>query len=72
MEQTRIGEPAEPITWDGEPLFSPSTVAERRAQNVGLFSSEAFEQLPGQMSMPADDEIIGAADSEASVSGCSQ
>lgn len=33
----------EPRTWDGEPLYSPSTVQE------GLFDPFAFEQISGQM-----------------------
>src|SRR6185503_19194763 len=33
---------AGPLTWDGEPLYSPETVRE------GLFSTEPFQQMPGQ------------------------
>lgn len=36
---------AQPLTWDGEPMFSPATVAER------LFAADAFEQMPGQMAL---------------------
>jgi hypothetical protein len=35
----------QPLTWDGEPMFSPSTIRE------GLFSVNAFEQLPGQLAI---------------------
>lgn len=45
-DQIRISDSGEleavPTTWDGEPMFSPASVAE------GLFSTEAFEQVPGQ------------------------
>ena len=34
---------AQPTTWDGEPVYSPATVAE------GLFDPSAFEQMPGQL-----------------------
>lgn len=42
-EQLNIhGEPDQPLTWDGEPLYCPDTVRE------GLFDAAAFEQMPGQ------------------------
>ena len=48
-DQIRIGDNGElesvPVTWDGEPLYSPTTIQE------GLFASEAFEQMPGQIAM---------------------
>ena len=51
-DQIRIGDNGElesvPVTWDGEPLYSPTTVQE------GLFASEAFKQMPGQTSMKID------------------
>lgn len=51
-DQIRISDSGEletvPTTWDGEPLYSPSTVAE------GLFRAGAFEQVPGQTSMSND------------------
>jgi hypothetical protein len=44
--QIRISDTGEletaPATWDGEPLYSVQTVAE------GLFSPDAFQQMPGQ------------------------
>lgn len=40
----------EPRTWDGEPLYSVSTVRE------GLFDPSAFQQLAGQLALEADDE----------------
>jgi hypothetical protein len=43
---------AEPVTWDDQPLFSPSTVRE------GLFSTDAFEQMPGQIAFEASDETL--------------
>lgn len=42
------GELEPDLTWDGEPLWSTSSVQE------GLFSPEAFEQVPGQTSMNVD------------------
>lgn len=51
-DQIRISDSGElesqPLTWDGEPLFSPETVRE------GLFDRSAFEQLPGQLAMSGD------------------
>ena len=51
-EQVRISDTGEletvPTTWDGEPLYSPATVQE------GLFSADAFEQMPGQMAMTTE------------------
>ena len=46
-DQLDINGNVQPVTWDGEPLYSPSTVAE------GLFDPAAFEQMPGQTSMDA-------------------
>lgn len=50
--QIRISESgdleSEPLTWDGEPMFSPDTIRE------GLFSLDAFTQLAGQISMDVD------------------
>jgi hypothetical protein len=43
-----LEEVAQPLTWDGEPLYSPATVAE------GLFDATAFEQLPGQTAIEID------------------
>lgn len=40
---------AQPMTWDNEPVYSPSTVRE------GLFDAEAFEQMPGQMALEAEE-----------------
>lgn len=40
---------AQPMTWDGEPLYSPSTIRE------GLFPVEAFEQMRGQTALEVDD-----------------
>ena len=40
---------AQPLTWDGEPLWSPSTVAET------LFAREAFAQMRGQIALEVDD-----------------
>jgi hypothetical protein len=63
--QTRISDTGEielgPLTWDGEPLWSPSTVAE------GLFDADAFEQLPGQLAIEqpfkvGDDVLLPDAD----------
>jgi hypothetical protein len=39
-----------PLTWDGEPLYSPATVAE------GLFDADAFAQLPGQLAIEGGDD----------------
>ena len=36
---------SQPLTWDGEPLYSPTTVRE------GLFDAKPFEQIPGQLSI---------------------
>lgn len=50
--QTRIADDGSiedaPKTWDGEPLWSPSTVAE------GLFDSTPFAQMRGQTSIDVD------------------
>ena len=40
-----------PTTWDGEPLWSPSTVREAPA----LFAREAFAQMRGQIALEVDD-----------------
>jgi hypothetical protein len=40
---------AQPLTWDGEPLYSPATVRE------GLFDAMPFEQIPGQLSIGEHD-----------------
>ena len=40
----------QPMTWDGEPMYSPDTVKER------LFAVEAFEQLRGQTTLEVDYE----------------
>jgi hypothetical protein len=52
-DQIRISDTGElevaPTTWDGEPLYSPHTVQE------GLFASEAFQQMKGQISMDTDE-----------------
>lgn len=45
-----------PVTWDGEPLYSPETVAE------GLFDPEAFEQMPGQLAFDDRSDVRKAAD----------
>ena len=51
--QVRIGDNGElaeqPVTWDGEPLFSPATIRE------GLFDAKPFEQIPGQLSIEGAD-----------------
>ncbi len=41
---------SQPVCWDGEPLYCPETVRE------GLFDPAAFEQMPGQMALEADDD----------------
>jgi len=46
---------SQPLTWDGEPVYSPSTIAE------GLFPSEAFTQQRGQTGM-SDSELFGSGD----------
>ena len=55
-EQTRIGDDgrieSQPITWDGEPVYSAETVREWAAAGMPLFDPAAFEQIPGQMAMP--------------------
>ena len=52
-EQIRISDTGEletqPVTWDGEPMFSPDTVRE------GLFSVEPFEQIRGQLAIEDGD-----------------
>lgn len=52
MDQLNITDTGEidsqPITWDGEPLYSQSTVQE------GLFPREPFEQMHGQTAMDTD------------------
>ena len=50
--QVRIGddgelELAQPVTWDGEPVYCRETVQE------GLFDRSAFEQIRGQMALEA-------------------
>lgn len=53
-DHIRIGDNGElelaaaPTTWDGEPLFSPSTVAE------GLFDTSPFHQMRGQIALEAE------------------
>jgi hypothetical protein len=54
LNQMRINdagelEPDVPRSWDGEPLWSVSTVAE--GSYDPLFDPSAFEQLRGQMSL---------------------
>ena len=39
----------EPVTWDGEPLYSPETVRAMTAEQ--LFDAAAFEQMRGQMAL---------------------
>jgi hypothetical protein len=58
-DQIRISDTSEletvPLTWDGEPLYSPATVQE------GLFAPDAFEQMPGQIpfdAIPLDDDQV--------------
>lgn len=51
--QLRIND-LEPVTWDGEPLFSPETVREMTAEQ--LFDATAFEQLPGQLALEDGDD----------------
>lgn len=52
MDQLNITDTGEigsqPLTWDGEPLYSQSTVQE------GLFKADAFEQFRGQTAMDTD------------------
>ena len=43
-----------PLTWDGEPVYSPETVRE------GLFDREAFIQLRGQTAFETDTEYVYA------------
>ena len=43
-DQLDINGNSVPLTWDGEPVYSPETVRE------GLFDREAFIQLRGQTS----------------------
>jgi hypothetical protein len=49
--QIRIGAggqlESQPLTWDGEPLYSRDTIAE----GLPLFPAVAFEQIPGQLAM---------------------
>ena len=51
-DQLRIGDgiEAQPLTWDGEPLYCPETIREQ------LFDPAAFEQIPGQLAMPEPSE----------------
>jgi hypothetical protein len=46
-QQQRIDADPQPVTWDGEPVWSPDTIREQ----PGLFSPEAFEQMPGQLAL---------------------
>jgi hypothetical protein len=38
---------SQPLTWDGEPLYSRDTIAE----GLPLFPVAAFEQIPGQLAL---------------------
>lgn len=53
--QTRISDSGDiedqPLTWDGEPLYSTHSVQE------GLFTTDAFTQMPGQLAMNAEEEL---------------
>ena len=40
---------SQPVTWDGEPLYSPDTVREASR----LFDGKAFEQIRGQLAIEA-------------------
>ena len=44
-EQLDINGGSQPLTWDGEPLYSVETVRE------GLFDPEPFQQMPGQTAL---------------------
>jgi hypothetical protein len=48
---------SQPVTWDGEPLYSPATIAE------GLFDPSAFEQMPGQTAIDWTDSLRRSTDS---------
>jgi hypothetical protein len=56
-EQVRIGDSdqleSQPLTWDGEPLYSPDTIRE------ALFDGKPFEQIRGQLSIDAATECDG-------------
>lgn len=41
---------SEPLTWDGEPLYSPASVQE------GLFEADAFSQFRGRPALETDCE----------------
>lgn len=45
-----------PVSWDGEPLWHPETVAEAKAANVPLFDPFAFEQIDGQLAIDTEGE----------------
>ena len=53
-DQLRISDSGDievqPLTWDGEPLWSQSTIKE----TPHLFTPEAFEQIEGQTALETD------------------
>ena len=46
---------SQPLTWDGEPLYSEATVRE----TPHLFAPEAFEQMKGQRALDFDEGAEG-------------
>lgn len=53
-EQARIDDQGA-LTWDGEPMFCPDTVAEYR--QAGLFEASAFKQMRGQTAIEIERQM---------------